>query len=154
MSNDDFEKYLQESQSYCSRAEKCESDVRNYLYKQQVDKNIADKVIDELIADKFIDNERYARAFVSDAFKFNKWGKIKIRQALYQKGISEKFIREPLANIDYDEYLSLLENLLKTKLKTTHNDDEYKLRASLFRFATSRGFEAELIEKVLEKILP
>jgi len=147
-----FEKYLQKAQSYCSRAEKCESDVRIYLYKQGVDSDMVSKIIDSLVADRFVDNARYARAFVSDAFKFNKWGRVKIRQALLAKGISEKFISHPLAEIDDTEYMSLLENLLRAKLKSAHGDDEYKLKASVFRFAMSRGFEAELVEKVWEKI--
>lgn len=148
MESEEFEKYLSKAQSYCSRAEKCESDVRAYLYKQHVDSETADKIMDSLIEDKFVDNARYARAFVADAFKFNKWGKLKIRQALLAKGISERIMAEPLAQINTDEYMSLLESLIRSKLKTARNDDEYKVKASVFRFAYSRGFEAELVEKV------
>ena len=152
MDNEEFEKYLIKSQAYCSRAEKCESDVRAYLYKQGVDSETISKIIESLVIDKFVDNERYARAFVSDAFKFNKWGKLKIRQALLAKGISDKIIAEPLAEIDDAEYMSLLENILRTKLKSVHGDDDYKIKASVFRFAYSRGFEPELVEKVWVKL--
>ena len=152
MEAEDFEKYLSKAQSYCSRAEKCESDVRTYLYKQGVDAKDIAKIVDRLVDDKFVDNARYARAFVSDAFKFNKWGRLKIRQALLAKGISEKLMSEPLSGIDETEYMSLLESLLRTKLKSVRGDDEYKLKPSVFRFAYSRGFEPELVEKVWEKI--
>ena len=152
MQNEDFEKYLIKSQAYCSRAEKCESDVRTYLYKQGVDAKVIARIVDSLVDDKFVDNARYARAFVSDAFKFNKWGRLKIRQALLVKGISEKLMLQPLSEIDETEYKSLLESLLRTKLKSVHDDDEYKVKASVFRFAYSRGFEPELVEKVWEKI--
>lgn len=152
MESEEFEKYLSKAQSYCSRAEKCESDVRTYLYKQGVDAKDIAKIVDRLVDDKFVDNARYARAFVSDAFKFNKWGRLKIRQALLAKGISEKLMSEPLSGIDETEYMSLLESLLRTKLKLVRGDDEYKLKASVFRFAYSRGFEPELVEKVWEKL--
>ena len=152
MDAEEFEKYLLKAQSYCSRAEKCESDVRTYLYKQHADSEIISKVIESLVEDKFVDNERYARAFVSDAFKFNKWGRLKIRQALLAKGISEKLMTQPLSEIDETEYMSLLDSLLRAKLKSVHDDDEYKVKASVFRFAYSRGFEPELVEKVWEKI--
>ena len=152
MEAEEFEKYLSKAQSYCSRAEKCESDVRTYLYKQGVDAKDIAKIVGRLVDDKFVDNARYARAFVSDAFKFNKWGRLKIRQALLAKGISEKLMSEPLSGIDETEYMSLLESLLRTKLKSVRDDDEYKLKASVFRFAYSRGFEPELVEKVWEKI--
>ena len=89
---------------------------------------------------------------MSDAFKFNKWGRLKIRQALLAKGISEKLMTQPLSEIDETEYMSLLESLLRAKLKSVHDDDEYKVKASVFRFAYSRGFEPELVEKVWEKI--
>ena len=152
MESEDFEKYLSKAQSYCSRAEKCESDVRTYLYKQGVDTKDIARIVDSLVADKFVDNARYARAFVSDAFKFNKWGRLKIRQALLAKGISERLMLQPLLEIDETEYMSLLENLLRAKLKSVRDDDEYKVKASIFRFAYSRGFEPDLVEKVWEKI--
>ncbi|MBO7570789.1 MAG: RecX family transcriptional regulator [Bacteroidales bacterium] len=152
MDNEEFEKYLIKSQAYCSRAEKCESDVRTYLYKQGVDSETISKIIESLVDDKFVDNDRYARAFVSDAFKFNKWGKLKIRQALLAKGISDKIMSEPLAEIDDAEYMSLLETILRTKLKSVHGDDDYKIKASVFRFAYSRGFEPELVDKVWVKL--
>lgn len=152
MEKEEFEKYLFKAQAYCSRAEKCEMDVRTYLMKQHIDSADIAKIIDSLKEDRFVDNERYARAFVSDAFKFNKWGRMKIRQALFQKGIPEKLMAEPLSEINDDEYLALLENLMKSKLKSTKNDDEYKLKASVFRFAASRGFEMDLIEKVWDRI--
>lgn len=152
MESEEFEKYLSKAQSYCSRAEKCESDVRTYLFKQSVDTNVISKIVESLVADKFVDNARYARAFVSDAFKFNKWGRLRIRQALLAKGISEKLMTQPLSEIDETEYMSLLDSLLRAKLKSVHDDDEYKVKASVFRFAYSRGFEPELVEKVWEKI--
>ena len=152
MDKEEFEKYLSKAQSYCSRAEKCESDVRMYLYKQGVDSDSIAKIIDSLVDDKFVDNARYVRAFVSDAFKFNKWGRLKIRQALLAKGISEKLMLQPLAEIDDSEYMSLLENILRAKLKSLRGDDEYKVKASVFRFAYSRGFEPELVEKVWAKL--
>ncbi|MCF0207152.1 MAG: RecX family transcriptional regulator, partial [Bacteroidales bacterium] len=102
-----------------------------------------------LKSDKFIDEERYANAFVNDAYKFNKWGRMKIRQALAQKGISRKFTEAAIANIDEDEYLSLLKSLVEAKSRTLKQDDEYKRKAALFRFVASRGFEIELVEKVI-----
>ena len=152
MQNEEFEKYLFKAQAYCSRAEKCENDVRTYLFKQKVDSETISKIIESLVDDKFIDNARYARAFVSDAFKFNKWGRLKIRQTLLAKGISDKVMVEPLSEIDESAYMSLIESLLKAKLKSVHGDDEYKIKASVFRFAYSRGFEPELVEKVWAKL--
>ena len=152
MQKEEFEKYLIKAQSYCSRAEKCESDVWTYLYKQQVDTETITKIIESLVEDKFVDNERYANAFVSDAIKFNKWGRLKIRQALMAKRISEKNISVALLKIDNAEYLSLLENLIKTKLKSLKDGDEYKTKISVFRFAYSRGFEQDIVEKVWERL--
>ena len=152
MESEEFEKYLLKAQSYCSRAEKCESDVRTYLYKHGVDAKVIARIVDSLVADKFVDNARYAQAFVSDAFKFNKWGRLKIRQALFAKEIPDELMAQPLSEIDETEYMSLLESLLRAKIKTIRDDDEYKVKASVFRFAYSRGFEPNLVGKVWEKI--
>ena len=59
---------------------------------------------------------------------------------------------EPLSEIDEAEYMSLLESLIKSKLKSVRGDDEYKVKASVFRFVYSRGFEPELVEKTWGRV--
>lgn len=79
--------------------------------------------------------------FYHDKYRFAKWGKIKIGQALQLKKIPQRVFFPYLNEIDEDEYLAILNNLLMTKRKSVHAENEFELTNKLVRFALSRGFE-------------
>jgi len=147
-----FNKYLKQMAAYCSRSEKCEFDVRKKLEGTELDINQIDELIDYLIENKYIDNQRYAEFFANDKFKFNKWGKQKIRMHLNQKQISSALIQNALNTIDKKEYKKTLKEIIEKKLKSTKEQDKYKLKEKLIRNALSKGFEMDLIYDLLPKI--
>ena len=59
--------------AYCSSAERCEQDVRQKLVKAELEPEAVSRIINRLRQEKFIDEARFARAFVSDKFRFNHW---------------------------------------------------------------------------------
>jgi len=108
------------------------------------------RVIARLVREKYVDDERFARFFISDKIKFNKWGRKKIEQALWAKGVSEDISRPQLDNIDKETYLEVLRPLIKSKRKSIKGGDDYEIRNKLIRFALGRGFELDLIMRCLE----
>ncbi|MCP9613077.1 regulatory protein RecX [Coprobacter tertius] len=137
----------------CSTSEQCESDLRSKLSRWEIDTHDQDSIIVRLRKERFFDEIRYCRGFANDKFKFNKWGKIKIAYALKQKGINDTYIKEALENIDDKAYCNLLSDILILKKKEYRGNDIYTQKAKLFRFAASRGFETEIINNILKKIL-
>ena len=115
--------------AYCSTAEHCRAEVTEKLQRWGISYDAIDRIINRLEQEKYIDEERFCRAFIHDKYRFAKWGKIKIGQAPY------------LNEIDEDEYLAILNNLLMTKRKSVHAENEFELTNKLVRFALSRGFE-------------
>ena len=100
----------------------------------------------------FINEKRFCKAFVRDKFHLNKWGKIKISMALREKGLSNDLITAALKVIDEGEYEELLASLLKSKQNTIKYEFEYEKQGKLYQFAQSRGFENQVIERVLRLI--
>lgn len=100
--------------------------------------------------EKFIDNSRFAYAFVRGKFNNNKWGRLKIRAALQQKGIDKNVIADALQQIDEREYRATLKKILDKKQATIKAETPAKARASLLRFAYSKGFEPAVIASVLK----
>ena len=147
-----FEELLHKAASYCSISEHCVSEADEKLQKWEVAEADRKKIISRLTADDFINEKRYAKAFVKDKFRFNKWGKIKISAALNAKGLDENLISEALGVIDEGEYEEMLASLLKTKLSTLKYTYEYEKQGKLFRFAQSRGFEYGVTERVMRSI--
>lgn len=139
---------------YCSLAERCPSDVCKKLDKYQVDADLMDQVIDELKKEKYIDTRRYIQAFVNDKFKFNGWGKVKIRYHLRTKELADSEIEYGLQNhIDEVDYTMKLAEILQNKNKTIKVDDAYGRKAKLIQFAQSRGFEFYIASDVVDKIV-
>lgn len=136
---------LNKAASYCTLCERCISEVKNKLTSWGIETTAQQRIIEKLIDEKFIDENRYCQAFVNDKLRFNRWGKIKIAVALREKKIPNEFITEALESIDEKEYLRILSLLIEAKRKEIKCTDEFTEKQKLLRFATSRGFEAQLI---------
>ena len=147
-----LEELLHKAASYCSISEHCVSEVETKLDAWCVGCDDKSAIIKRLIEEDFINEKRFSIFFVKDKFRFNKWGKIKISFALKGKGIENALISEALNTIDDGEYEEMLASILKTKLGGLKYEFEYEKQGKLFRFAQSRGFENNVIEKALRSI--
>ena len=143
---------LSRMQNLCSKSEKCSSDIRQKLKFYKLDDSDMDEIIQSLTSDKFIDDQRFSLFFSRDKFKFNQWGKRKIRQSLFQKGIPEATIKECLNQINEKEYKDLLLKLIAQKNKTIKDTDSFSRKGKLFRFAAQKGFETDLIYQAIEEV--
>ena len=125
----------------CATAEHCRFEMKEKMYRWSVPLETINHILDKLEAEKYIDEERFSKAFVSDKFRFSKWGKQKIAQALYLKKIPQSVFSKYINAIDYDEYISTLKNLIDAKRKSVRANSDYELNGKLIRFAMSRGFK-------------
>lgn len=129
----------------CSRGETCSFDIQEKMKKWGLEDEDARAVIKQLKEEKYIDDERFARAYVKDKFRFNHWGRQKIAFMLYSKKIGKDIQEAAFEEIEDESYLEQLAKLLKDKEKTIKATDAYDKRNKLMRFAMGRGFESEKI---------
>ena len=134
----------------CAQAEHCEQEMRDKLKRWELDTAAADRIIARLQKERYIDDARYARAFVKDKIRYNKWGRRKVEQALWQKRIADDIRQQVLGEIDENEYLDVLRPLLKQKHRTMKAENDYALNQKLVRFALGRGFTFDLIRQCLD----
>ena len=142
------EAYLQLA-AICAQAEHCEQEMRDKMKRWELDEMVQNRIIDRLTKERYIDNERYARAFVKDKIRYNKWGRRKVQQALWMKRIDNDIQQRVLDEIDEKEYLDVLRPLLKQKRKSIKAESDYELNQKLVRFALSRGFTFDIIRQCL-----
>jgi regulatory protein len=128
----------------CSQSEKSVFDVRQKLHEWGIEED-ADKIISRLITDQFIDDGRFARAFVRDKIKFNKWGRIKVKFLLKGKQISQLIIDEALSSVSEEEYSEIVIGELEKKLKSLKNMNSFQTKSKLYAFGQQRGYEQELL---------
>ena len=143
------EAYLQLA-AICAQAEHCQQEMRDKMKRWEIDETVQNRIIARLVKERYIDDERYARAFVKDKIRYNKWGRRKVQQALWQKRIDDDIQHRVLDEIDEKEYLDVLRPLLKQKRKSTQADSDYELNQKLVRFALGRGFTFDIIRQCLD----
>lgn len=144
------EEALSRVASYCSTAEHCRAEISEKLQRWGIAYQTVIRILNQLEDEKYIDEERFCRAFVNDKYRFAKWGKMKIAQALYMKKIPKDLSWRCLNGIDEEEYLSILRDLLASKRKSINAADDYELNGKLMRFAMSRGFELKDIKRCID----
>lgn len=137
----------------CSRAEYCESDIRKKITAFSLSPNETEEVISKLRDENFLNDERYVKAYISDKFRINRWGKIKLRYSLKIKGLPNDVIENGLDEIDDEKYKNVLVKTLKDKAKTVKKKNKFEKMGQVIRHAQSRGFEPELIHRYLNLIL-
>ena len=134
----------------CAQSEHCQHEMLEKMRRWELPEEEQARVMQRLISERYVDDERYARAFVKDKVRYNKWGRRKVEQALWQKHIDEDIRQRVLDEVDDEEYLSVLRPLLKQKRKSTKANSDYELNQKLVRFAISRGFTYDIIRQCLD----
>ena len=146
------EKALQIIAGQCSRRECCSNDVRKKLQKWEIQEKNIEEIMIFLYQNKFIDDSRFAKIYTEDKFRFNHWGKQKIMMMLRNKGIDSSIISDALETLDNSDYRKNCMEILQHKIKSIKEDDLYKRKAKLIRFALGRGFDYDTINYCLKKL--
>ncbi len=149
----EYQKALHRAADMCSRQERCVSEIRKKLLQWELSPQEAETAIAYLIKEKFIDEDRFAAFYVRDKFRFNGWGRIKIRWQLRQKEVNSTSMEAALQALDDDTYSEKLAELLDTKRRQIKHKDVWQTKAALVRFGQSRGFEPDLVYRQVDHLL-
>ncbi len=148
----DFDKIITRAAKLCSTAEKCSHDMWTKMIAWGLEEREADKAVAYLVEHKFLDDSRFARYFVKDKLKFNKWGRIKIGYVLRQKQLPEDVINEALREINADTYTEILDQLVLHKMRSAGDLSIPANKAKVLRFAAQKGFTAEEVYRSLDRV--
>lgn len=142
---------LSKAENYCAYQERSQQEVRDKLYEWGAYPNIVENVISQLITNNYLNEERFSKAYAVGKFRQKGWGKIKIKQGLKLKKVSDPLIKKALNSIDGDDYLKMLTAIIQKKAALIREKEPYKLRYKLHQYAMSRGFENDLVQDVLKE---
>lgn len=134
----------------CAKAEHCQWEMLEKMRRWELSDEAQARVMERLVKERYVDDERYARAFVLDKIRYNKWGQRKVEQALWQKHIDDDIRQRVLGEVDDEEYLSVLRPLLKQKRRSVKASSDYEMNQKLIRFALGRGFTFDIIRQCLD----
>ena len=143
---------LSRAMALCSKTEYCISDIRQKLESWGLESDKAGDVIAILIRENFINEERYAGAFVRDKYRYNKWGRVKITSQLRAKGIPSGIIDSAMSFLDDGEYRQMIKDMLLSHRKSVKAKNQYDLKGKLLRYGLSKGFESSLLYDILNDL--
>ena len=144
---------LQSLMRECARSERSSGDALRLMKRWGVSDEDAQKVLARLLAERFIDDSRYAEAFVRDKLNLSGWGAYKIKSALRAKGVSKDIIDEVAAQmIEAADMCERLEEIMVRRLRTLKYSSPYDAKTKLIRFAASRGFDLDQAIECATKI--
>lgn len=149
--NDIVKAAMNKAMALCASHELCSSDIMSKLSSWSVGNEDAEKILSYLIKEKFIDDSRYASAFVKDKFRQNKWGKVKIAAHLRSKNLGSEIIQSALDAIDDEMYLTMIRDTINDHRRFVKAKNQYDMKGKLLRFGLSRGFESNLVYDILNE---
>ena len=136
--------------SYCAYQERSQEEVRSKLYDLGLYSDDVEDLISELITENFINEERFAKAYVGGKFRIKKWGRRKIALGLKQHNLSRYCVQKGMEEIDTEEYFEVLTKHILKKMDASTETDLFKKRNKIANFAIAKGFESELVWEVIK----
>ena len=138
---------------YCAYQERCHQEVRQKLETMRMIPEAIDIIIVHLLEHNFLNEERFAKAYVSGKFKIKKWGRRRLIFELKKKDVSKVNINQALAEIENTEYTEVFNELAEKRLQNIKESNKFKKKKKLIDYLLYRGWESHLVyEKANELI--
>ena len=139
--------------AYCAYQERNQQEVRSKLFSYGLDPDEVDELIIQLSAEKFLDEERYAKAYVRGKYSLKRWGRRKILQGLKASRISDYCIKQGLKEIDPEVYEENLFYLLEKKNRTEKERNPMLRNQKLSYYLMSKGYESDLVQDAIKRLV-
>ncbi len=136
---------------YCAYQERCHQEVRDKLFGFGLLADDVEYIIYELIQQDFLNEERFAIAFVRGKFNYKKWGRNRILMELRRRKISDYCIKKAMKTIDADNYEEVLVQLLQKKVDGMKNIKGYQKNYKAAQFAIGKGYESDVVWDVIKR---
>lgn len=150
-STSSVEDILQKLEYYCSYQERCHIEVSEKLRGFVLNQAEKDRIIVHLIESNFLNEERFALVFSISKFHQKKWGKIRIKNELKARKISDYLVTKALKEIPSEEYEMTFETLAEKHWESITEKNDLKKRKKICDYLLRKGWESERIyEKVKE----
>ena len=137
---------------WCSRQERSYREVTQKLETLDASYESILLIAKALQDQNFQNDVRFAQAFSGGKFRIKHWGKMKIRKALQEKGISPENIILGLKEIDLDDYYKIAEKLIEKKLVLLQGEKPLVREAKIYKYMNTKGYESSLVREILSDL--
>lgn len=144
---------LEKARRFCHYQERASSEVIQRLKEWNVTGEAADTILTTLREENWLDDARFAKAFVRGKFKIKNWGTNKILAGLRTKSIPEDLIKEALAELPQEEMQDTLVRLLEKKNAQLKEPNVQKRKSKLGAFAMQKGYRGDAVWKTIDALV-
>jgi len=146
------EQTLQKLRHYCAYQERSHREVRDKLFLLGCPARQHDELISSLIEDDYLNEERFAKAYAGGKWRAKRWGRIRIKMELQQRGVSVYCIRKAMAEIEEADYEKVLKELITKKYQSLKQFQYIIRQKKTADYIIGKGFEPELVRAILSKL--
>lgn len=139
-------------ESYCAFQERSHFEVKEKLYACGLYSDDVNDILSHLIQNNFLNEERFACAYVTGKFRMKGWGRNKIKQGLKLKRVSDANIKIGLKQLDPQEYADKLMLLAEKKDKNIKEKNPLKKKFKLSAYLISKGYETDLVMDAIKQM--
>ncbi|WP_111307803.1 regulatory protein RecX [Confluentibacter sediminis] len=132
-------------EAYCAYQERSHQEVRQKLETMNMIPEAVDMIIIHLLEHNFLNEERFAKAYVSGKFNIKKWGKSRLTYQLKQKGVSKANINRAIEAISDKEYMKVFNDLTDKKALSIKEPDKLKKKRKFIDYFLRLGWESYLV---------
>ena len=147
-----LEQALSRLQRYCTYQDRCHIEVERKLTEMRMIPQAKEQIIMSLIEDDYLNEERFALAFVKGKFRIKKWGRIRLKAELKKRKISKYLIKSALEQISEKEYLFTFEELANRKANSIKADSILLKKKKLADYLIYRGWESTLVNNKVNQL--
>lgn len=130
---------------FCSYQERSRLEVRRKMAALKMPPAEAERLLADLVEMNFVSDERFADSFIRGKMNIKRWGKVKMRIELHQRGISDEIINQKFDEIDDEQYFANLRYLVEKWSRENPQGEKVKL----IKFLLSKGYEMGDINAIL-----
>lgn len=137
---------------YCSYQERCHVEVLEKLRSFVLNQQEKDQIVVHLIEHNFLNEERFASIFSISKFHQKKWGKIRIKNELKARKVSDYLVTKALKEIPSEEYETTFNILAEKHWETITEKNDLKKRKKFCDYLLRKGWESEKIYEKLKEL--
>jgi regulatory protein len=134
---------------YCHYQPRSQEEVLRKLRSMPIIPDAVDELLVNCITNGWVKEADFAYQYVTGKFRQKGWGKNKIRNGLYAKGVREPILSESLATIDDEEYEASIRTIASKKAKNITGRNAWEKHQKLLRYLLQRGYALDEIQKAL-----
>ena len=147
------EQALQKLKHYCGYQERSHIEAREKLYSFGLYKQEVEECISRLIEDDYLNEERFAIAYTGGKFRMKQWGRIKIKQGLKERGVSEYCIKKSLKEINDEQYIATLNKLVAGKWNDLRSEKNIFVKMRKTQdYVLQKGYESNLVATAIQQV--